>query len=152
MEVDVDLVFGDGDAQFLTMLTQAANVPDSDLDNRYYFMNSYQVADDLEGAYWHLEATITYEFTGTDLDYTYVIQFEYGAPDPDDAVINNVVAEEEEVVDGGGGTTPADDDEDDEEEPADDEESSKLPWYKDKQVIGIIIVAVVVIVAIIVLV
>ena len=101
VEMDIDIVFGEGDDVFLFMETAAENVQDSDNPDKRVFMNSFRVASDIEpetpGDPIELEARIEYTFSGG-IDYEYVIQFLYGEPGGDNVVmVNNPLEPDEET-------------------------------------------------------
>ena len=66
------------------MTNQATSIADESDTDLFYFMNSWVVASDIAS---DGEATLEFEFTGTNVDAEYLVLFTYGAPDSADASI-----------------------------------------------------------------
>ena len=126
IDMDVDIVFGAGDAEFLTLASQAKNIQDSDDPGTYLFMNSFEVDQFLDNE--EVSATITYVFSGA-IDYTYVFEFVYGEPDPDQVVIVNeiVTVVDEPVV-----------------EPEEEDSTTKFLGFKDNTLLGKIVTGIII--------
>ena len=89
------MVFGENDAEFLTLISHAENIEDSDDPGTYLFMNSFEVDQFLDNE--NVWASITYTFS-EGIDYEYVFEFVYGPPNSDQVVFVNEIVPIEEVV------------------------------------------------------
>ena len=125
VDMDVAIEFGAGDAEFLTLVSHAENIENSDDPGTYLFMNSFEVDQFLDNE--DVWARITYTFSGA-IDYEYVFEFVYGPPDSDQVVfVNEIVPIEEVVV----------------EEP-EEESSTKFLGFKDNSLLGKIVTGIII--------